>query len=330
MTAGDGQPVSGRFAGMRLVRGGTFRMGAEDFYAEEAPCRPAQVGDFWIDETPVTNREFRRFVEATGYRSFAEFPPDPADYPGMPSEMAHAGSIVFVPPARAVDMAGPPSWWSFVFGACWWAPLGPDSSIDGIEDHPVVHIAADDAEAYAAWAGKSLPTEAEWEYAARGGLDGATYAWGDVFRPGGQAMAKTWHGTFPHDNRARAGLERTAPVRSYPPNGYGLYDMTGNVWEWTTDVFGQALQDDSPKCCGGAQSPKGPDVFATRVTKGGSHLCAPNYCRRYRPAARWPQTVDTSTSHLGFRCVVRGCLPSPESRVTNNDINGPESAPKRV
>lgn len=292
------------FDGMRFLRGGTFEMGSDDFYPEEAPRRTAAVAGFWIDETPVTNRAFRRFVEATGYRSFAEFSPDPADYPGMPPDMAQAGSIVFTPPGGPVDLSGAPSWWSFVFGACWHAPLGPGSSIDGLDDHPVVHIAASDAEAYAAWAGKSLPTEAEWEYAARGGLERATYAWGNEREPGGRVMAKTWQGVFPHDNRAPAGLERTSPVRSYPANGYGLHDMIGNVWEWTCDAFGPERQDCGAKCCGGSRSSAGSEGFAIRVTKGGSHLCAPNYCQRYRPAARWPQTVDTSTSHLGFRCVV--------------------------
>lgn len=311
MTTDDPLAAPARFAGMMPIHGGTFRMGAENFYVEEAPCRTVEVGDFWIDEVPVTNRAFREFVEATGYRSFAEFPPDPADYPGMPLAMAHAGSIVFVPPKGPVDLRGAPSWWAFVAGAHWRMPLGPGSGIDGIEDHPVVHIAAADAEAYAAWAGKSLPTEAEWEYAARGGLDGATYAWGDEFEPGGRAMAKTWAGLFPHDNRAPVGLERTGPVCAYPPNGYGLYDMIGNVWEWTADAYGEAPRADGPKCCGGAGAAAGHAPFAIRATKGGSHLCAPNYCQRYRPAARWPQTVDTSTSHLGFRCVIR-----PEASVT--------------
>ncbi|WP_220476849.1 formylglycine-generating enzyme family protein [Massilia cavernae] len=293
------------FEGMGFVSGGSFDMGADDFYPEEAPRRRARVGDFWIDETPVTNREFARFVDATGHKTFAEFAPDPVDYPGMLPEMGRAGSIVFVPPDSPVDLGGPPVWWKFIVGAYWRAPLGPGSSIEGLEDHPVVHIAASDAEAYARWAGKSLPTEAEWEFAARGGLDGATYAWGDEFQPNGKAMAKTWRGLFPHENRADSGLERTSPVRSYPPNGYGLYDMIGNVWEWTRDAYGQARSPDAPTCCGGSQHPAGGERFETRVTKGGSHLCAPNYCQRYRPAARWPQTIDTSTSHLGFRCIIR-------------------------
>ena len=304
---------SGKFAGMKLVRGGAFRMGSEQFYPDERPVRAASVRDFWIDETPVTNAEFARFVAATGYRTFAEVPPDPGDYPGMPPEMAEAGSIVFTPTPGPVDLSGPPVWWRFVFGACWRAPLGPGSGIEGLEGHPVVHIAACDAEAYARWAGKQLPTEAEWEYAARGGLDGKEYAWGDELEPGGVRMAKTWAGEFPHRNDAPPGLERTSPVRSYSPNGFGLYDMIGNVWEWTSDWYRSASSPDAPRCCGGKPArpedsldPDAPENrFPRRVTKGGSHLCAPNYCQRYRPAARWPQSIDTSTSHLGFRCIIR-------------------------
>jgi len=289
--------------GMAIVRGGTFRMGSEDFYEDERPVRAATVADFWMDRTPVTNAQFARFVAATGYVTLAERSPDPADYPGMLPEMARAGSIVFVPPKRRVDVAGPPVWWQYVFGACWRAPLGPVSEVDHLADHPVVHIAYADALAYARWSGKDLPTEAEWEYAARGGLDGATYAWGDTFRPGGTRMAKTWEGDFPHRNAARRGRERTSPVGSYPANGYGLFDMIGNVWEWTSDQYGTGPVADAPKCCGGGAG-DGASIPA-HATKGGSHLCAPNYCQRYRPAARWPQTIDTSTSHLGFRCIVR-------------------------
>ncbi len=272
----------GPFETMQFICGGSFQMGAEGFYPDEAPRRPAHVGDFWIDETPVTNRQFGRFVDATGHKTFAEFAPDPADYPGMLPGMDRAGSIVFVPPAGSVDLRGTPTWWQFIFGACWRTPLGPGSSIAGLEDHPVVHIAASDAEAYAIWAGKALPTEAEWEFAARGGLQGATYTWGEEFEPGGRSMAKTWQGAFPHGNRAPAGLERTSPVRSYPPNGYGLYDMIGNVWEWTTDGYDRTPQANAPKCCGGAQASMSPEGFEMRVTKGGSHLCAPEYCQRYR------------------------------------------------
>jgi len=302
--------------GMAFVRGRPFTMGSENFYPDERPLRRGTPGDFWIDETPVTNAQFTQFAAATGYVTVAETAPDPADYPGMPPEMARPGSIVFVPPGHPVDVHGPPTWWQFVFGASWRAPLGSGSTIEGREDHPVVHVACADAEAYARWAGKSVPTEAEWEFAARGGLNGSTYAWGDTFTLNGRRMAKTWEGEFPHRNLAAPGLERTSPVRSYPPNPYGVYDLIGNVWEWTADLYSADPSGRGPACCSidGRRAAGAKDSldanspaphFPRRVTKGGSHLCAPNYCQRYRPAARWPQTIDTSTSHLGFRCVVR-------------------------
>ena len=314
LTAERKRKTQGRFAGMRLVRGGTFRMGSEDFYADERPVRAASVGDFWIDETPVTNAAFARFVDATGYVTFAEVPPDPRDYPGMAPEKARAGSLVFTPPVGPVDLQGPATWWRFEFGAHWRKPLGPDGPA-AAADHPVTHIGYPDAVAYAQWTRKQLPTEAEWEYAARGGLDGAAYAWGEDFEPGGVPQAKTWQGVFPHDNRAPAGLERTSPVGAYPPNGFGLYDMIGNVWEWTADWYAQGPAAGA-SCCGKPRSealaraescdPNSPVAgIPRRVAKGGSHLCAPNYCQRYRPAARWPQPIDTTTSHMGFRCVVR-------------------------
>jgi sulfatase modifying factor 1 len=300
------------------VPGGRFIMGSDRHYPEEAPAHPVQVDAFWMDPVPVTNAQFQRFVDATGHVTFAEIPPDPRDYPGALPHMLKAGSLVFTPPGRPVDLRDWSQWWNFAFGADWRHPYGPDSSTTGLEDHPVVHVAYADAEAYAHWANKSLPTEAEWEFAARGGLQGTEYAWGDEFTPGGRHMANTWQGNFPNENLGTDGHERTSPTCSYPPNGYGLYDLIGNVWEWTTDWYSTrhpAMADNS--CCGVAKNPRGgaqeasydprqPDIrIPRRVVKGGSHLCAPSYCRRYRPAARHAQAVDSSMSHLGFRCVLR-------------------------
>ncbi|SCW53724.1 Formylglycine-generating enzyme, required for sulfatase activity, contains SUMF1/FGE domain [Sphingobium faniae] len=286
---------------MAFVPGGSFLMGSNDHYPEERPARSSTVDAFLMDRTPVTNAQFARFVAATGHVTFAEIAPDPRDYPGMDPALAVPGSIVFVPPSHPVRLADGPNWWRFVTGADWRHPSGPGSSIDMIPDHPVVHIGYTDALAYAAWVGKQLPTEAEWERAARGGLEGAAYAWGDDFMPGGTRMTKTWEGHFPHDNRAAAGLERTAPVASYPANGFGLFDMIGNVWEWTDEAV--AARGESG-CCAGlpAAAQGGPQE---RVLKGGSHMCAPEYCQRYRPAARWLQPIDTTTSHVGFRCIRR-------------------------
>lgn len=305
-------------AGMRAVPGGVFTMGSDRFYPEEAPLRKVRVDPFLIDETPVTNAQFARFVAATGHVSLAETIPNPDDYPGILPEMIRAGSAVFHRTRSPVDLGDATQWWHFVFGADWRHPLGPDSSIEGLDDHPVVHVAYRDAEAFAAWAGKSLPTEAEWEVAARGGLDGADYAWGDELVPGGRMMANYWQGLFPFANQLLDGWERTSPVRSFPANGYGLYDMIGNVWEWTCDWYARPKPRRSPErqCCvpanprGGqmrdSYDPRSAARIPRRVLKGGSHLCAANYCRRYRPAARHPEAVDTSTSHIGFRCVVRG------------------------
>ncbi|MGO4526917.1 formylglycine-generating enzyme family protein [Microvirga sp. 2MCAF35] len=302
---------------MLWIPGGTFRMGSDRHYPEEAPVHRVTVDGFWIDRTPVTNREFRRFVEATGHVTVAERKPDPRDYPGALPEVLKAGSLVFTPPDYPVSMEDWSQWWSFTFGANWRRPYGRGSSIKGLDDHPVVHVAYADAEAYAAWAGKSLPTEAEWEYAARGGLDGAEFAWGDELTPGGRHMANTWQGEFPFQNKREDGYERTSPVMAFPPNAYGLYDLIGNVWEWTSDWYAQKHPADAPKACCIPENPRGgreadsydprqPQVrIPRRVLKGGSHLCAPNYCRRYRPAARHAQPIDTSSSHIGFRCVVR-------------------------
>lgn len=297
---------------MVWIPGGTFQMGSDDYYPEEAPARPASVDGFWIDARPVTTAQFRRFVKATGYVTVAERPPDPALYPGAPPEALVPGSSVFVPPTHPVDLRNAYNWWAFIAGADWRHPDGPGSTVNGRDRHPVVHVAYDDVTAFASWAGKTLPTEAEWEFAARGGLDGAEYAWGDTFTVKGRQMANTWQGDFPYQNELLDGFPRTSPVGSFPPNGYGLWDMIGNVWEWTTDWY-TAHHPVVASCCSVAQprnpteiDPENPHPeIPRRVLKGGSHLCAPNYCQRYRPAARMPQSIDTGTSHLGFRCIVR-------------------------
>jgi sulfatase modifying factor 1 len=305
-------------AGMIRVPGGSFRMGSNQHYPEEAPAHQVSVDPFWIDRAPVTNAEFRAFVEATGHVTFAEIPPNAKDYPGALPHMLRAGSLVFNPPSRVVNLSDWSQWWKFQFGASWRKPYGSGSSIKGLDDYPVVHIAYRDAEAYAAWAGKQLPTEAEWEFAARGGLQEAEFAWGDELTPGGRHMANTWQGEFPSENTKADGYPRTSPVTAFPPNGYGLYDMIGNVWEWTTDFWSTGHEADAPKACCVPQNPRGGLEQASydpcqplikiprKVLKGGSHLCAPNYCRRYRPAARHAEPIDTSTSHVGFRCVLRG------------------------
>ncbi|GJE61432.1 formylglycine-generating enzyme family protein [Methylobacterium trifolii] len=302
---------------MRSISGATFRMGSDRHYPEEAPTRRVALDDFRIDATPVTNAQFAAFVAATGHRTVAEIPPDPRDYPGAQPHMLYAGSLVFTPPREAPDLRDIGRWWTFLRGANWRRPYGAGSSIEGIGDHPVVHVAFRDAEAYAEWAGKGLPTEAEWEFAARGGLDGAEFAWGDEMAPEGRAMANTWQGDFPHLNTESGPWKRTTPVGAYPPNGYGLSDMIGNVWEWTTDWFAAGVGAAAQKSCCIPRNPRGgrqedsldasqPRTRIPRkVVKGGSHLCAPNYCRRYRPAARHAQPVDTSMSHVGFRCVTR-------------------------
>ena len=289
---------------MVFIPGGSFRMGSDRHYREEAPAHQVSVDGFWIDRTPVTNRQFRKFVNATGCITFAEIKPDAEDYPGALPEMLRAGSLVFTPPKHPVDLRDWSQWWNFKFGANWRRPYGPRSSISGMDDHPVVHVAYRDAEAYARWAGKELPTEAEWEFAARGGLDDAEYAWGDTFEPNGKPMANTWQGEFPWQNLCKDGYEGTSPVCTFPPNGYGLYDMIGNVWEWTATLFTTSGTETSKKSCCIPDESGG--HIARRVVKGGSHLCAPSYCLRYRPAARQGEAVDTSTCHIGFRCVVRG------------------------
>jgi formylglycine-generating enzyme len=316
LTASSLPPGDPPFPDMVWIPGGTFRMGSEDHYPEERPVHRVTVGGFWMDRYPTTNGRFEKFVAATGHQTFAEIPPDPAQYPGAKPEMLYAGSLVFTKPPGRVNLRDYTNWWQFMKAADWRHPYGPKTSLAG-PDYPVVHVAYTDAEAFAAWEGKQLPTEAEWEFAARGGLDGAAFAWGDEFLPGGTFMANTWQGEFPWRNLVEDGFESTSPVGSFPANGYGLYDMIGNVWEWTTDWYVPRHPGDAPKACCIPQNPRGPREeesydpgqpnirIPRKVLKGGSHLCAPNYCRRYRPAARYPEPIDTSTCHVSFRCIVR-------------------------
>jgi sulfatase modifying factor 1 len=285
------------------VPGRAFRMGSDSHYADEAPAHVREVGDFLLDVTPVTNAQFQRFVEDTGYVTDAERPPSPADYPGVPAAMLTAGSAVFRRPSGPVDL-DVPTWWEYVAGACWFAPDGLGSDLLGKDDHPVVHVSRNDALSYAAWCGKRLPSEAEWERAARAGDAAGEFAWGDELRPGGTSMANTWPGvTFP-DLPAGHGEPGTTPVGSFPANPLGLLDMIGNVWEWTSDRY-EPGHTVVAACCAGTRTPVtdplavGPPSY---VLKGGSFLCAQNYCRRYRPAARIPQAADSSSSNVGFRC----------------------------
>jgi sulfatase modifying factor 1 len=302
---------------MIWIPGGTYRMGSEQHYPEERPVQRVSVDGFWMDRTPVTNRTFEEFVRATGHATFAEISPNAADYPGAKPEMLKPGALVFIKPPHRVDLRNFQNWWHFVFGADWRHPRGPNTSLDGLASHPVVQVAYSDAEAYATWAGKALPTEAEWEFAARGGLEDTEYAWGSELKPDGKLLANFWQGEFPWQNLVEDGFEGTSPVGSFPANGYGLVDTIGNVWEWTTDWYTPRSGSEPIKACCAPHNPRGgkesdsydpgqPEIRIPRkVIKGGSHLCAPNYCRRYRPAARFPEPIDTSTCHLGFRCIVR-------------------------
>jgi formylglycine-generating enzyme required for sulfatase activity len=305
----------GKLRTMRRLQGGIFRMGSDRHYPEERPSRKVRVSPFWIDVSPVTNGEFANFVDATGYRTLAELPLNANDYPGISIIDTRAGSLVFQQTAGPVPLNNPSLWWAFCIGADWRHPTGPESSIEGRLDHPVVHVAYCDAVAFAEWTGKSLPTEAEWEFAARGGLDGADYSWGNELNPNGAILANYWRGRFPWTNAREDGEYRTTPIKTFPPNGYGLFDMIGNVWEWTKDWWATAAAHSSPCCIptdpvgGTDQGSYDPAMrefrIGRKVIKGGSHLCAPSYCQRYRPASRAPQMIDSTTSHIGFRCVVR-------------------------
>ncbi len=291
--------------------GGSFRMGSTQFYPEEAPVHSATVAAFAVERHPVTNAQFAEFVADTGYVTVAEQAPDPALYPGAAPQDLVPGSLVFRPTSGPVDLRDWRQWWDWVPGANWRHPFGPDSGIEDRLDHPVVQVAYPDAAAYAHWAGRRLPSEAEWEYAARGGAT-TTYAWSDDVAPGGQLMANTWQGRFPYRNDGALGWVGTSPVGTFPANGFGLVDMIGNVWEWTTTQFDAHHRLDGPveSCCGPpgaawpATSDLAPDPAINQTLKGGSHLCAPEYCLRYRPAARSPQSQDSATTHIGFRCVV--------------------------
>jgi sulfatase modifying factor 1 len=327
---------------MRWIEGGAFLMGCEIFYPEERPVHSVSVDGFWIDRGPVTVRQFRRFVEDTGYVTVAERPLDASEYPDADPALLVPGSLVFRKPSTRVPLSDHSRWWAYVPGACWRHPEGPGSDLRGRGRHPVVHVAYEDAHAYARWAGKALPTEAEWELAARGGLQGKIFTWGDDPRPGGRLMANHWQGEFPWRNVRANGYEGTSRTGSFPANGYGLHDMAGNVWEWTGDLYAQheltgggraasSVDDEGGSCCGpdsrrasssgsGHQNRRTAEPGAhipRRVIKGGSHLCAPNYCLRYRPAARQGEAIDTSTSHIGFRCV-RRAEPSERSSSRND------------
>lgn len=302
---------------MIWIPGGTFLMGSNEAYPEEAPVHAVTVDGYWMDRFQVTNAKFRKFVTATGYVTVAERVPTIEEYPGAAPEDLVAGSVVFAPPDRPVPLVDHYRWWSYQPGADWRHPNGPDSNLQGLDKHPVVHVAWEDVAAYAEWAGKSIPSEAEFEYACRAGHEGWTYAWGNELAPDGKMLANYWQGDFPWQNLTLDGYELTAPVGSFPPNDFGLFDMIGNVWEWTSDWYA-GHSEMQRSCCSGANlnprgasreesiDPSAPGAPTPRkVLKGGSFACAENYCKRYRPAARMHHPIDTGTNHVGFRCVVR-------------------------
>jgi formylglycine-generating enzyme required for sulfatase activity len=312
--------ITTKLENMILIPGGKFQMGSDKFYPEEKPVRSVTVDGFYMDKFAVTNEDYKKFVDNTGYVTVAERPLKAEDYPGADPALLVPGALVFQKADGPVDLSSYFNWWAWVPGTNWMHPKGPESSLDGLEKHPVVHIAYEDAETYAKWAGKELPSEAEWEFAARGGLDGMDFTWGNEDMQLTEPKANTWQGEFPYENLLIDKYEGTAPVGSFVPNGYGLYDMAGNVWEWTSDWYVKNVDESANKvksCCTTNVNPRvvspdksfdecQPDIkIPRRVIKGGSHLCAPNYCLRYRPAARQPQMIDTGMNHLGFRCIVK-------------------------
>ena len=311
--------AAGAPAGMVWVPGGEFWMGTEEPSMSDArPLHRVQLDGFWMDRTEVTNADFARFVAATGYVTVAERPLDPKDFPGVPPEALVPGSIVFAPPAGEVSLQNHLAWWSYVPGASWRHPEGPKSDVASRDRHPVVHVAWEDAVAYCTWAGKRLPTEAEFERAARGGLDRKKYDWGDELRPGGKPQANTWQGRFPAQNSTEDGFAGTAPVASFPANGFGIHDLAGNVWEWCADWYRPDTYAKDAAANEVAKNPRGPaDSFdpaepgvPKRVQRGGSYLCSDSYCSRYVPGGRGKGATDSGTTHAGFRCVKD--LPAPE------------------
>jgi len=303
-----GTPEQSFASSMVWVPGGSFIVGSNEHYPEEAPARPAEVDGFWIDAEPVSNASFARFVAETGHVTSAEIAPSPLEFPSVDPALLQAGSLVFVAPEYPVSPDDPSAWWRYVGGADWRHPLGPDSSLINLEKHPVVHVSHADAKAYAKWAGKQLPSEAQWEWAAWGGAPRARYVWGSDLVPAGEHQANIWQGTFPHHKSGEDGYMGTSPIGAFPPNKLGLFDMIGNVWEWTEDRWRPHHPMPASKPCCITRNPRAPAVVHAeqtdqRVIKGGSFLCAPNYCQRYRPAARQAHLTDSGTSHIGFRCV---------------------------
>lgn len=302
---------------MIWIEGGTFSMGTDDpEFLDASPIHQVTLEGFYMDEHEVTNAEYERFVRETGYKTVAELPLNPADFPGVPVENLVPGSGVFTPPSQPVPLDNAMQWWQYVPGANWKNPFGSQSSIKGRPNDPVVHVSYTDAEAYAKWAGKRLPTEAEWEYAAQAGKGKQKYYWGDEMKPGGKFMANNYQGNFPDADAGEDGFRGIAPVKSFPANAYGLYDMDGNVWEWCSDFYRPDYYKNSP-----AKNPKGPsdsldpDEPGTvkRVQRGGSFLCSDQYCIRYRPGSRGKGEVNSASNNLGFRCVKDGEAPKKSS-----------------